>query len=59
MSRLSMVRNGVRLPVLLERSRGTDVKYPLSCSLNCNMLCAAVLLPCYLTLQQQVLYDGQ
>jgi len=29
MSRLSMVGNGVRLLVLLDRSRGADVKYPL------------------------------
>ena len=34
-SRLSMVGNGVRLLVLLDRSRGADVKYPLSYSLDC------------------------
>jgi len=46
MSRLSMVGNGVRLLVLLDRSRGSDVKYRLSYSLDCYMLCAAVLPPC-------------
>jgi len=46
MPRLSMVGNGVRLLVLLDRSRGADVKYPLSYILDCYMLCAAVLPPC-------------
>ena len=32
MSHLSMVGNGVRLLVLLNRGRGTDVMYPLSYS---------------------------
>ena len=35
MSRLSMVGNGVRLLVLLNRGHGADVMYPLSSSLDC------------------------
>ena len=35
MSRLSMVVNGVRLLLLLNRGRGADVMYPLSYSLDC------------------------